>query len=315
MGRGRYGDTNDGQDTGSETSSQSESINPETIETQQTSEEPTPTTSPTTQTSENISDVIMENTDPDRGFLTSSGTYVNIYKNAGNNERTYTSDNTVKPAGERIDPRSNEGQIIQQQYADQADRRTDNLAQSERFWAIREGQGSVKDLLYDSQSAEQRRLTDIFFEERNLDINTPLNQLSLSPKRYATAREQLTTGENIPKDGVKVPDSIWLKTDTPTQSELKTFEEYRSMIVKDATTEKRPEDKITAVSQGSTFTSVSEIPLTEEQKKAIKAQVDEAKEGDFNFITIIQQRDGVPDSTVTVPISGTNAYSLFERQV
>ena len=94
--------------------------------------------------------------------------YVNIYKNAGNNERTYTSDNTVKPAGERIDPRSNEGQIIQQQYADQADRRVDNLAQSERFWAIREGQGSVKDLLYDSQSAEQRRLTDIFFEERNL---------------------------------------------------------------------------------------------------------------------------------------------------
>ena len=53
----------------------------------------------------------------------------------------------------------------------------------------------------------------------------------------------------------------------------------------------------------------------EEQKKAIKAQVDEAKEGDFNFITIIQQRDGVPDSTVTVPISGTNAYSLFEKQV
>ena len=83
----------------------------------------------------------------------------------------------------------------------------------------------------------------------------------------------MTTGENIPKDGVKVPDSIWLKTDTPTQSELKTFEEYRSMIVKDATTEKRPEDKITAVSQGSTFTSVSEIPLTEEQKKAIKALV------------------------------------------
>ena len=315
MGRGRYGDTNDGQDTGSEPSSQPESSSSETIETQQTSEEPTPTTSPTTQTSENISDVIMKNTDPDKGFLTSSGTYVNIYKNAGNNERTYTSDNTVKPAGERIDPRSNEGQIIQQQYADQADRRTDNLAQSERFWAIREGQGSVRDVLYDSQSAEQRRLTDIFFEERNLDINTPLNQLSLSPKRYATAREQLTTGENIPKDGVKVPDSIWLKTDTPTQSELKTFEEYRSMIVKDATTEKRPEDKITAVSQGSTFTSVSEIPLTEEQKKAIKAQVDEAKEGDFNFITIIQQRDGVPDSTVTVPISGTNAYSLFEKQV
>ena len=315
MGRGRYGETNDTQDTGSETTSQSESSSPETIETQQTSEEPTPATSPTTQTSENISDVIMENTDPDRGFLTSSGTYVNIYKNAGNNERTYTSDNTVKPAGDRIDPRSNEGQIIQQQYADQADRRVDNLAQSERFWAIREGQGSVKDVLYDSQSAEQRRLTDIFFEERNLDLNTPLNQLSLSPKRYATAREQLVSGENIPKDGVKVPDSIWLKTDTPTKSELKSFEEYRAMIVKDATTEKRPEDKITAVSQGSTFTSVSEIPLTEEQKKAIKAQVDEAKEGDFNFITIIQQRDGVPDSTVTVPISGTNAYSLFEKQV
>ena len=175
MGRGRYGDTNDGQDTGSEPSSQPESSSSETIETQQTSEEPTPTTSPTTQTSENISDVIMENTDPDRGFLTSSGTYVNIYKNAGNNERTYTSDNTVKPAGERIDPRSNEGQIIQQQYADQADRRVDNLAQSERFWAIREGQGSVKDLLYDSQSAEQRRLTDIFFEERNLDPGLPEN--------------------------------------------------------------------------------------------------------------------------------------------
>ena len=111
MGRGRYGDTNDGQDTGSEPSSQPESSSSETIETQQTSEEPTQTTSPTTQTSENISDVIMENTDPDKGFLTSSGTYVNIYKNAGNNERTYTSDNTVKPAGDRIDPRSSEGPV------------------------------------------------------------------------------------------------------------------------------------------------------------------------------------------------------------
>ena len=98
-----------------------------------------------------------------------------------------------------------DGQIIQQQYAEQADRRADNLAQSQRFWAIREGHGSVKNLLFESQTPEQRRLTEQFFEERNLDINTPLNQLSLSPKRYATAREQLTTGENIPKDGVKVP--------------------------------------------------------------------------------------------------------------
>ena len=209
-GNDRYDDTVDSSDD----NSQSESSN---IETQTTSVEPTPP--PTTP--QNISDVILENTDPDKGFLTSSGTYVNIYKNAGGAERTYTSDNTVTPTGDRIDPRSTEGQIIQQQYAEQADRRADNLAQSERFWAIREGQGSVKDVLYDSQSAEQRRLTDIFFEERNLDINTPLNQLSLSPKRYDDAREQLVSGENIPKDGVKVPDSIWLKTDTPTKSELK----------------------------------------------------------------------------------------------
>ena len=326
MGRGRYGDTNDGQDTGSEPSSQPESSSSETIETQQTSEEPTPTTSPTTQTSENISDVIMENTDPDRGFLTSSGTYVNIYKNAGNNERTYTSDNTVKPAGERIDPRSNEGQIIQQQYADQADRRTDNLAQSERFWAIREGQGSVKDLLYDSQSAEQRRLTDIFFEERNLDINTPLNQLSLSPKRYATAREQLTTGENIPKDGVKVPDSIWLKTDTPTQSELKTFEEYRAEIVKDATTVKPASEKITAISEGATFSDMSyntydlntkswkPTPIDDGQKQSAKELVDDARAQGFNFVTITKQRVGVPDSTITISISGTDAYSKIENE-
>jgi len=307
MGRSRYGESKTKpQENSAENTSQSETVITET------SPEPEPITTPTSQ---NISDVIIENADPDKGFLTSSGTYVNVYKNAGTNERVYTSDNTVKPAGERIDPRSSEGQIIQQQYAEQADRRADNLAQSQRFWAIREGHGSVKNLLFESQTPEQRRLTEQFFEERNLDINTPLNQLSLSPKRYATAREQLTTGENIPKDGVKVPDSIWLKTDEPTQSELKSFEEYRAEIVKDVTTEKRPEDKITGVSEGVTFTSVSEIPLTEEQKKAIKQQVDEAREGDFNFITIIQQRDGVPDSTVTVPISGTNAYSLFEKQV
>ena len=326
MGRGRYGETNDTQDTGSETTSQSESSSTETIETQTTSEEPTPSTSPTSQTSENISDVIMENTDPDRGFLTSSGTYVNIYKNAGNNERTYTSDNTVKPAGDRIDPRSNEGQIIQQQYADQADRRVDNLAQSERFWAIREGQGSVRDVLYDSQSAEQRRLTDIFFEERNLDINTPLNQLSLSPKRYDDAREQLVSGENIPKDGVKVPDSIWLKTDTPTKSELKTFEEYRAMIVKDATTVKPAREKITGVSEGATFSDMSyntydlntkswkPTPIDDGQKQSAKELVDDAREQGFNFVTITKQRVGVPDSTITIPIGGTDAYSKIENE-
>ena len=40
MGRGRYGETNDTQDTGSETPSQSEPTVSETIETQTTSEEP-----------------------------------------------------------------------------------------------------------------------------------------------------------------------------------------------------------------------------------------------------------------------------------
>lgn len=311
MGRGKYGETSNAQDTSSEPSSQPEPIVPETIETEPTSSEPTPETSPTSQ---NISDVILENTDPDKGFLTSSGTYVNIYKNAGTNERFYTSDNTVKPAGERIDPRSSEGQIIQQQYAEQADRRADNLAQSQRFWDIREGQGSVKNLLFASQTPEQRRLTEKFFEERNLDINTPLNELSLSPKRYDDAREQLTTG-NVPEYGVKVPDSIWLKTDTPTQSELKSFEEYRTQIVKDATTTKQPEEKITDVSEGSVFTSVSEIPLTEEQKKLIKEDIDNARKGEFNFVTITQQREGVPDSTITVPITGSDAYGLLEKEI
>jgi hypothetical protein len=77
MGRGRYGETNNTQDTSSEPSSQPEPTVPETIETEPTSSEPTPEPSPTSQ---NISDVILENTDPDKGFLTSSGTYVNIYK-------------------------------------------------------------------------------------------------------------------------------------------------------------------------------------------------------------------------------------------
>ena len=326
MGRGRYGETNDEQSTGSEAPSQPESSNTETIETQTTSEEPTQETPPTTQTSKNISDVILENTDPNKGFLTSSGTYVNIYKNAGDTERTYTSDNTVKPQGQRIDPSSSEGQVIQNQYAEQADRRVDNSAQNERFWAIREGQGSVKDVLYDSQSAEQRRLTDIFFEERNLDINTPLNQLSLSPKRYATAREQLTTGENIPKDGVTVPDSIWLKTDTPTKSELKSFEEYRSNIITKATTPSTVRDKITAISEGAEFTDSSyntydvdtktwnPTPIDDKQKQSAKELVDDARAQGFKFITITKQRVGVPDSTITIPIDGTNAYSKIENE-
>lgn len=324
MGRGRYGETNNTQDTSSEPSSQPEPIVPETIETEPTSSEPTPEPSPTSQ---NISDVILENTDPDKGFLTSSGTYVNIYKNAGTNERVYTSDNTVKPAGERIDPRSNEGQIIQQQYADQADRRADNLAQSQRFWDIREGQGSVKNLLFASQTPEQRRLTEQFFEERNLDINTPLNELSLSPKRYSTAREQLTTGD-VPEYGVKVPDSIWLKTDTPTQSELKSFEEYRTQIVKDAV-DPKPKVNITGVGgtdpntefrliESSTYdlntNTWNPTPINDGQKQSAKELVDDARAQGFNFITITRERQGVPDSTITIPITGTNAYSKIENE-
>ena len=322
----RYGDTSNEQEHSQDDSSQSETVSTEQIETTTTSTDTTQEPSPTTQPSENISDVILENTDPKQGFLTSSGTYVNIYKNAGDTERTYTSDKTVQPTGQRIDPSSAEGQVIQQQYAEQADRRVENQAQSERFWAIRSGQGSVKNLLYDSQTPEQRRLTDIFFEERNLDINTPLNQLSLSPKRYGDAREQLTTGENIPKDGVKVPDSIWLKTDSPTQSELKTFEEYKSNIVKKVTTPLSVRDKITGVSENATFTETSystydlntqawnPTPIDDGQKQSAKELVDDARTQGYNFITIKRERDGVPDSTITIPITGTNAYSKIENE-
>jgi hypothetical protein len=323
MGRTRYGETNNEQETSIDDSSQSVADSTEQIITNNDQIEQIERPSPTPQ---NISDVIIENANPKQGFLTSSGTYVNIYKNAGDTERTYTTDKTVNPAGQRIDPSSAEGQIIQNQYAEQADRRVDNLAQSERFWAIREGQGSVKDLLYDSQTPEQRRLTGMFFDERNLDINTPLNQLSLSPKRYQDARDQLSSGEGIPKDGVKVPDSIWLKTDSPTNSTLKTFDQYKSNIITKATTPVPVADKITGFSENASFSDASyntydfntqawnPTPIDDGQKQSAKDLVDDARSQGFNFITIKRERDGVPDSTITIPITGTQAYSKIENE-
>lgn len=315
MGRTRYGDTIDEQEVSLGDGSQSETTSPEPIETQtdqvQTIEQPSPTPQP-----QNISDVIIENANPKQGFLTSAGTYVNVYKNAGNNERTYTSDNTVNPAGQRIDPSSAEGQIIQNQYAIQADRRVDNQAQSERFWAIREGQGSVKDLLYDSQTPEQRRLTDLFFDERNLDINTPLNQLSLSPKRYTDQRAQLMSGDDVVNRTVSSPDdSIWLKVDVPTKSTLQSFTEIKSRIVREATTPVPVLDTLRVGSADTTFTARVSSELNEEQKKSIQQDIDTARSEGFNFVTIIQQREGVPDSTVTVSITGANAYTLFGKEI
>ena len=326
--RTRYGETNNEQEPSVDDSSQSGADSTETITTNNDQvetniEQPTPTSQPP----QNISDVILENTDPKQGFLTSSGTYVNIYKNAGDTERTYTSDKTVNPAGQRIDPSSAEGQIIQNQYAEQADRKVDNQAQSERFWAIREGQGSVKDLLYDTQTPEQRRLTDIFFDERNLDINTPLNQLSLSPKRYTDQRAQLMSGDDVTNRTVSSPDDkIWLKTDTPTQSTLKTFDQYKSNIITKATTPVSVGDKITSISPNTTFSDTAyntydlntqawnPTPVDDGQKQSAKDLVDDARDQGFNFITIKREREGVPDSTLTIPITGTQAYSKIENE-
>ena len=298
---------NNEQEISTDDSSQSDAISTDTVETQNEQVEQIET--PSTTQPQNISDVIIENANPKQGFLTSSGTYVNVYKNAGNNERTYTSDNTVNPAGQRIDPSSAEGQVIQNQYALQADRRVENQAQSERFWAIRGGQGSVKNVLYDNQTPEQRRLTDLFFDERNLDINTPLNQLSLSPKRYTDQRAQLMSGDDVTNRTVSSPDDkIWLKTDTPTQSTLKTFDQYKSDIV---TRTQTPSSNImiTGASVGSEWSNVTPSPINDSQKELAKEMVDDQLALGNNFITFTREREGVADSTITIPITGTNAYS------
>ena len=42
--------------------------------------------------------------------------------------------------------------------------------------------------------------------------------------------------------------------------------------------------------------------------------VDDARAQGFNFVTITKQRVGVPDSTITISISGTDAYSKIENE-
>jgi hypothetical protein len=134
------------------------------------------------------------------------------------------------------------------------------------------------------------------------------------------------SGEGIPKDGVKAPDSIWLKTDSPTKSTLKTFDQYRSNIITKATTPVPVGDKITGISDNASFSDVSyntydlntqawnPTPIDDGQKQSAKELVDDARGQGFNFITIIRERDGVPDSTITIPITGTNAYSKIENE-
>ena len=55
-------------------------------------------------------------------------------------------------------------------------------------------------------------------------------------------------------------------------------------------------------------------PIDDGQKQSAKELVDDARSQGFNFITITRERQGVPDSTITIPITGTNAYSKIENE-
>ena len=145
-----------------------------------------------------LKETIIKNADPDKGFLTPSGTYVKIYSNPNNQERVYVPTGqkvTVPPAGKEISPTSAEGKQIQAIYARQAEDRLANMVQQERFWNITSGNASVRDVLLPNQTPQQRELTETFFSEREISLDTPLNQLSLSPKKYTEAREALRSGD------------------------------------------------------------------------------------------------------------------------
>lgn len=145
-----------------------------------------------------LRETIVKNADPDKGFLTPSGTYVKIYSNPNNQERVYVPTGqkvTVPPAGKEISPTSAEGKQIQAIYARQAEDRLANMVQQERFWNITSGNVSVRDVLLSNQTPQQRELTEKFFSERKISLDTPLNQLSLSPKKYTEAREASRKGD------------------------------------------------------------------------------------------------------------------------
>jgi hypothetical protein len=139
-----------------------------------------------------LKETIIKNADPDKGYLTPSGTYVKIYKNPSSQERVYVQQGDKKyvpPAGTEIKPTSSEGKKIQERYAQQAQDRLSNMVQQERWYQITTGNASVRDTLMATQTPEQRALTEQYFKERNMSLDTPMNQLSLSPKKYVDARE------------------------------------------------------------------------------------------------------------------------------
>ena len=118
---------------------------------------------------------------PQYGFLTPSGNYVGASRN-----------------GEPIDPRSEEGQIIQDQYQTQFERRALNQAQKERFNAITRGDASLDETLFKgntstfSGSGGDRELSKLFLEERGLSLDTPMNEMSIGAKKKRIGMEDIT---------------------------------------------------------------------------------------------------------------------------
>jgi len=138
-----------------------------------------------------LKETIIKNADADKGYLTPSGTYVKIYKNPKNDERVVVTQGDrkyVPPAGTEVSPKSSEGRKIQEIYAQQAETRLANAVQRERFEQITSGNASFRQVLMPNQTAEQQRLTEQFFAERDISLDTPMNQLSLATK-YKDARE------------------------------------------------------------------------------------------------------------------------------
>ena len=118
---------------------------------------------------------------PQYGFLTPSGNYVGASRN-----------------GEPIDPRSEEGQIIQDQYQTQFERRALNQAQKERFNAITRGDASLDETLFKgntstfSGSGGDRELSKLFLEERGLSLDTPMNEMSIGAKKKRIGMDDIT---------------------------------------------------------------------------------------------------------------------------
>lgn len=118
---------------------------------------------------------------PKYGYLTPSGNYVGASRN-----------------GESIDPRSEEGRIIQDQYQTQFERRALNQAQKERFNAITRGDATLDETLFKgntstfSGSGGDRELSKLFLEERGLSLDTPMNEMSIGAKKKRIGMEDIT---------------------------------------------------------------------------------------------------------------------------